>query len=442
MTVSSWIRLSPWGGVASAILAALFVTGSVEAQEGNAELEALAQRVDRLAKQLADKPASDEVDLSAGEVAYGDLEQTTDVLARPWHQNFTLRGYLAAAYLQTGNAASRPEGGFALRETAIIVEADVWEDISVFLEIFTDFKALGFSSSLFTREVYADFKNVGKQWWGEDLLNIKVGRFDIPFGEEYVYETPPDNPLILNSAHWWYSSDAGIMAYGEYRDVGWVLAVTNGTKNLNIDDDADKAINVKVYGNPLDDLYLSASFMRQSRTKASGVRFSGSRFQPVGAGGTSALGASSNTEVDALIYGLDARWHFLQDSYVHLSFGQAFVDDTDPAFDRDFLWWSVEAVHYLTNSVYAAVRYSEIGTFDSGEGYHFDGTFTAGGNSAIGYDARRFQRLSLGVGWKPNNNLVWKVEIGGDRYDVIDASTIDPDNDERWFIGSEIVLSF
>ena len=48
----------------------------------------------------------------------------------------------------------------------------------------------------------------------------------------------------------------------------------------------------------------------------------------------------------------------------------------------------------------------------------------------------------MGFGWQPHPNLLWKFEGGFDHYTVIDGSPLDPDNDDRWFVGSELVLSF
>ncbi|MFT5326142.1 MAG: hypothetical protein ACI8P0_004016 [Planctomycetaceae bacterium] len=125
-----------------------------------------------------------------------------------------------------------------------------------------------------------------------------------------------------------------------------------------------------------------------------------------------------------------------------MSFGQAFQDDSVNAFDRNFLWYSVEALHPLSDKTYVVARFSDIGTYDSGEGYHFDGKITAGGNSAFGYDAKRFQRLSVRLGWTPNPRTVIKAEVGSDWYDVIDASAFTPRDDDRWLAGMEVVLAF
>jgi len=181
--------------------------------------------------------------------------------------------------------------------------------------------------------------------------------------------------------------------------------------------------------------------MRNGRAAKSAFEFGGSHFQPVGASHSSALGNSPNTQVDSILYELDARFEFCCNNYLSFSFGQAFIDDSDSAFNRDLLWFSTEALHNFSKKCYGVVRYSEIGTYDPNEGYHFDGKITAGGNSAFGYDTKRFQRLSLGVGFKPNQRTVIKSEVGWDWFDVIDASPTTPADDNRWLAGLEFVLA-
>ncbi len=402
------------------------------------DFDTMLKRIQELETRLDEQEAA-EVDLSEEETRLED--SSSHVLSRPWFQNLTLSGYGAFDYLATGSEGLKDEGGFAVREAAFFIEADVWENISAFFEIRTDYKAATWHSSLRSAEIYVHFRNV-LHFWDDDLLGIKVGRFDVPFSEEYLRERPTDNPLITNSAHWLYGFDEGILFHGLIDQVGWLVAVTDGHSTRNFDDDSDKAVNVKVWGNPLDPLYLSASFMRNGRTSRSAFRFSGSEFRPVGASDPSTLGTSPSAKIDAMLYGLDARWTFQDKGYIGLSFGQAFVDDKDPSFNRDFLWWSVEGLYNIRPDFYAVCRWSEIGTYQSNEGYHFEGTFTAGGNSAFGYDTRRFRRLAVGLGWKPTPNVTVKLEGGGDRFEMIDGSAFRSDASKRWFVGSEIVVAF
>lgn len=386
---------------------------------------------------IIDDPLLDEVDLEEDELA-----PPTHVLARRWFENFQMSGFAAFDFLATGNDGKNPEGGFLVKETTIWIEPQVWDDISVFFELQVNRLAKDETIAARTGEVHVHFRNVWDSGCG-DTLGIKVGRIDIPFGEEYLWQDSIDNPLITQSAAYPYGFDEGILFYGSTAGgLGWLLAITDGTDERSIEDDWDKALNVKFYGEPSEDLYLSASFMRNGRAAKSAFEFGGSHFQPVGASHPSSLGISPSALVDALLYEVDAKLSCDNGAYIAMSFGQAFQDDSVNTFDRNFLWYSVEALHPLSEKTYGVARFSDIGTYDSGEGYHFDGKITAGGNSAFGYDARRFQRLSVGLGWTPNPRTVIKAEVGSDWYDVIEASTFTPRDDDRWLAGFEVVVAF
>jgi len=96
----------------------------------------------------------------------------------------------------------------------------------------------------------------------------------------------------------------------------------------------------------------------------------------------------------------------------------------------------------FSRSWYTIIRYSEIGTYDGSAGHHFDGKTFAGGNAAFGFDTRRFQRLSIGLGWTPNLRVRVKFEVARDRFELIDVSTLIPDNGNRGFAGFEVAVGF
>jgi len=279
-------------------------------------------------------------------------------------------------------------------------------------------------------ELYAHFRNVLKKW-GDDLLSIKVGRVDMPFGEEYLWQDAPDNPLIANSAPYPWLWDEGITLYGTLRGLGWVISITDGTLTRSQEENVAKAITAKLYASPWKPISLSASFMKNGHTARGPFLLGGSFFQPVGASGTSSLGTSPSEMVDAMLYQADATLSFSTQAHLALTFGKGLIDDQNNAFDRDLTWFMIQPRLNFTPKFYAAGRYSEIGTYDANKGYHFGGEFLAGGNRAYGYDAKRLQRLSFGLGWKVNPHLTIKLEAGRDRYEVINASSLDPTDDDR-----------
>ncbi len=383
------------------------------------------------------------VNLEPNEQASLDEKHESHVLANPWWKNIEIHGFGAAGYYDTGSAGTRNFGGFAIKESSLFIEADVWEDISLFWEIQAN--RLGKDDQLFVRtgEVYIHLRDIPVS----DLFSFgtKLGRFDIPFGEEYLWQDSIDNPLISNSAAYPYGWDEGILVYSEFKGLNWILAVTDGTDSRSIEENFDKAVNLKFYGNPFESLYLSASYMRNGEGSKSAVEFGGSHFQPVGASHQSSVGSSSSDEIDSSLVELDAKYSYHStsfDGYLATSLGGATQDDNDSSFDRDFIWFSVEPFLSYKNTWYAVARYSEIGTYDNHKGYHFDGKTFAGGNRAFGYDTRRFRRLALGIGWTPNPHLRAKLEVGQDWFDLIDASSLAARSTHRKFVGFEVAAGF
>jgi hypothetical protein len=129
-------------------------------------------------------------------------------------------------------------------------------------------------------------------------------------------------------------------------------------------------------------------------------------------------------------------------SYFNVNLGGAYQDDNESKFDRNFYWLSVESLLRITGKKYLVIRYSEIGTYNDSEGFHFDGKTIAGANIAFGYDTKRFRRVGFGLGWTPHPRLKVKVEVGQDWFDLIERSPLDTRNSQRSFFGVETVVSF
>ena len=386
------------------------------------------------------------VDLSGEEITAFGENSSTHVLASPWYRNIHISGFGAVSFFDLGADTAQPNGGFVIKDAALFVDAKAWEDISFFFEIQTNILLRDEDTSLRTGEVYAHFRNVLKKW-GDNLLGVKIGRVDIPFGEEYLWTDSADNPMISHAVGFPWLWDEGIVLYGKLRGVGWVASVTDGTMERSVDDHPSKAFTAKIYGTPWKPLYLSSSFMRNGKTDMSALYLGDVCIQPVGTNVhgrevPSSLGASASEKVAANLYEIDATCRFSDAAELVLSLGHAFIDDADNAFDRKLTWFSVQPRYNLPKGIYIILRYSEFGTYDSDKGYLIDGGFLMDGRRTFGYDANRLQRFSAGAGWKLNPRTTIKLEAGRDRFEVIDGSPIDPSDDSRGFLGFELTQSF
>ena len=377
-------------------------------------------------------------------IKYSDSD-SDHILARPWWKNFDIHGFGAVGFYDTGSAGKREHGGFEIKEASLFIEAAVWENISFFIELQTN--RLNKDDDLFTRtgEVYAHFQDISI---GESAsFGMKLGRFDIPFGEEYLWQDAIDNPLITNSVAYPYGWDEGILLYSNLSGLNWIFAVTDGTDERSRDENSEKAFNLKFYGNPWKPLYLSLSLMSNGDGSKSAFEFGGSHFVPIGSPPfTSTLGKSTSTEVESNLAELASKYNFHlsnnMNGYLALTVGAAELDDDDSSFDRSFQWYSIEPYLKFTSNWYTVLRYSEIGTYDDDKGYTFYGKPYAGGAAAFSYDVERARRLGIGLGWMPNPHVRAKFEIGKDWFDLIDASPLPTDNEDREFIGFEMAVGF
>ena len=446
------------------VFGVLTLSPLIHAAENNEQLQ---EQVDQLNRQLQELTAQihrEQSDSSLEETTPGNANSAeatslvnltpqqkpsiedagdSNVLTNPWWRNFDISGFGAAGYYDTGSAGTRDNGGFEVKEASLFITADVWENVEFFTELQTN--RLGKDNDKFARtgEVYVHFLDISLA--DAVTVGLKIGRIDIPFGEEYLWQDSIDNPLITNTAAYPYGWDEGVLVYGAFRSMSWIAAITDGTDDRSQEENSDKALNVKVYGSPIKALELSLSVMTNGDVSKSAIEFGGSHFRPVGIAHESTLGISPSTEVNADLIEVNAKYEFSlgnHRAYLALSLGSADADDSDPLFDRDFQWYSIEPFLQLNNNWYALLRYSEIGTYDGDEGYHFDGKTFAGGNAAFGYDTRRFQRLSAGLGWTPNPHVRAKFEIAKDWFELIDVSPFEPNNEDRGFVGLEIAVGF
>ena len=397
-----------------------------------ARLEALEQQSH--AGQTANGPVA--IDLSGQELP-ALVPNGEHVLARPWYENLQLSGYGALTYLDSGGTGTTKNGSFLVKEASLFFDAQIWERAFLFSEV--RLARYQFGSGFSLGEFYLQLTDLCASG-GAGSLGLKAGRIEIPFGEEYLRWDANETALITLTAADPYGIDEGVELYGALGSLHWITAVTNGDSGSGADDSAAKLLCAKLYGEPSANLYLSASVLSTGSTESGALRLSGSTLTPVGASGPSTAGTSPNDEVDSLCWELDTR--IASASYgLNLQFGRAQIDDDAAAFDRDLTWFHVEPGFRLRDDLELVLRWSEIGTFDDDEGYRFAGKILADGD-VFGYDTRVLRRLTAGLRWSVNPHLSIKFEIGEDRIDLIDASPLDADNDERLFFGFEAVGTF
>lgn len=317
----------------------------------------------------------------------------------------------AVAFFDTQSNGSSPNAEFRVDEAKLFLEAPVWDDVYFFSEL--NFATREHDDlDLRLGELYLDFENVSKLWNRDRMLNVRAGRIDVPFGEEYLSRDAIDNPLISHSLADIWGVDEGVELYGAAGKLSYVIAVQNGGTPGTRDFTADKSVAGRVAFNPARWLHLSVSGMRtgdlaapKDEDRLSELWFGNGWFRSIGAPETTTFRAN-------LVEGdVEMRW-----SRGHLKAFGGYVsyDDNDPTRDnaRDIFYYSVEGVQNLTKKWYAASRFSQI---LADNGYPIPGHGKLGKYFFGPICTEDIWRLSLGLGYRWSDNLLIKTEYAIER---------------------------
>ena len=340
-----------------------------------------------------------------------------------------LSGEGGVGFQKTGSEGFSPNSSFTVEEARLFLDAPIWKDVYFFSEV--DWATPENNAQVNLGELYVDFEDVS-QWWGrDDQLNVRAGKMNIPFGEEYLTRYAIDNPLILNSVSDLWGFDPGLEIYGAMGKWSYVVAVQNGGGNGVPDDNNDKSVAVRISFDPNKNWHFSVSGMRTGNISAennglSAVWFANGFFQSIGSP------ATTEFHVNAVELDGTARW---ASGYVKAFGGYAHYGDNDPASanDRDIFYYSAEAVQNLPKHFYAVTRFSEV---IADKGYPVLGN----GNSGDYFSelTSDLWRLSLGFGYRFSNRLVIKTEYAFEGGQQMNGKSRNEEN----FFGTEIGFKF
>ena len=237
------------------------------------------------------------------------------------------------------------------------------------------------------------------------MLNVRFGRVDIPFGEEYQHRDPLSNPLIAHSLSDVWGTDEGVELYGESGKFSYAFAVLNGSTKLIRDYNADKSLALRVGFDATPKLHLSASAMRTGELAStleptSEVWFGNAVFRNIG--------SSLSTTHQAELAEVDARYTW-NSGHVWVAGGKARYRDNDRARDntREFEYFQLEAVQALHREFYAAARVS---TLRVGQGYPVPGIASLAKYFLTELRTEELQRFTFGGGYRVNPSLVLKFD--------------------------------
>ena len=342
-----------------------------------------------------------------------------------------ISGQLAAGYFKTASEGLFPNGEFRLDEARVFLDARAWEDVYAFIELNVMTRE-GYDDAVRLGEAYVDFERVLK-WHGLDsLLNVRLGRFNIPFGEEYSVRYAIDNPLISHSLGDLWGVDEGIELYGSLGPVQYAVAVQNGGHAVAFEGTSDKSATARLTYQPKSWLRLSGSAMRTGdlspQTEGISEMWFGNSFF------TSLGNPNTTTRFHADLAEGDLEFLFSR-GHLKLAGGGIHYDDNDRSGNnrRDIAYYYAEGMFRFTKQFYGAARYSQV-LADEGFFIPANGDWNKYGAALTD----NLWRLSLGLGYTPNPNLVFKLEYTFER----GRETNGDAREHEDFFGAQAALRF
>lgn len=341
-------------------------------------------------------------------------------------------GEAGLAWFDGGSRTAFPHSEFRVDEARLFVDAAVTRHAYAFAEL-----------DLTTRETRDEFLRFGELYleladlpspWGGDPLTVRLGRLDIPFGEEYRRRGVMSNPLISHSLSDIWGIDEGIEVFGRAGPAQFVLAVQNGSHPTLHDFTRDKSVTARLGWQPHARLHASLSAMRTGEIDAAEDELSELW---IGNGFFRAIGApETTTRFHAELAQADVRYTW-PGGHLAGAYGRAWYDDNDSAADnrRRLDFFSLEAQQFLTEQWYGAARYSRL---ETDRGYPIVGQGTFGEYFFSGNLTDHLWRLGVGIGYEPADHLRFKFEYTRERGRLTSGAV----RDETDLFAAEAGLSF
>ncbi len=343
-----------------------------------------------------------------------------------------LSGEVGIAYFDGGAQGQFPQGEFRIDEAKLFLETPLLPNIYAFLgldlvirESNDEFFHLG--------EAYVDFERLLQRWKQDRLLNVRAGRFYIPFGREYERRGVMDNPLITHSLSDIWGIDEGVMLYGSGGALDFAVAVQSGGHKTLRDYTSDKSVALRLGYTPSRNVSVTASAMRTGDLDAAGDALSELWF----AGGFfRAIGASARL-FRADLAQWDGAWNTKR-TRIAGHVGRVWFDDDDPnqATGVRMIYYGIEAVQFAGEKLHGAARFSRIQA--DGAGYPLVGTGDFGRFFFRSPLTSHLTRFTFGLGYRFGPPLWWKLEYTIEDGRFVAGAPRDAEN----LVASEISLKF
>lgn len=393
-----------------------------------------------------------------------------------WFDRFKLSGNADVVYFTGDDNSIHDEGRFAVESARLFVDVDLARDLRVGKWNFGRAASFYLEWAMYRRTTFRnDFESLYVQLdgiLGFESVNARLGRFVIPFGEEYqrMVERVPENPTLSRSAIGSYYWDEGFELFGKAVEekVEWTLAVQDGDSDVggfNRNTDVSLATMGKLAVRPTGWAYVSASGFRSGSLEDGSVVPPGSPHSTFGGDGTHMRPVGTGTavatfqdgvavaddpgqeirftawEADAILK--DATW-----GQIWLAYGQIDLDTDGPSIYKRLLRFGIAegilelgALREELDKVYLAARFSVFGTLKNDEGFSIEAS-NAGSN--LGFNTKRLYRKTVGIGARLNPNVTLKSEYTWDDFELVRGVTqaLRDGADDRDYFGFGLTVGF
>lgn len=383
------------------------------------------EQLQQSVRQLGDKEKETAENTPADALAKG-------LLSKPFSSsNIILSGEGGVGFFEQPPHGQFPKSEFRIDEAKLFFDVKLWEDVYLFTEVnITEREA--YDNSIYVGELYLDFENLLPKW-GERWLNVRAGRFYIPFGEEYTNRRAIDNPLVSHSLSDLWGVDEGVELFGKIADKWrYALAVQNGGNPMLHDYTSDKSVAGRVSYDLKPWLGFSLSGMRtgdvdpgEDRDQFSAMWFGNGFFKAI---------SPAATLFHADLVEGDVKFTLPRGS-VKGAGGFVHSSDNSPVHNpRDVYYYFVEGVGDVTSQFYLAARVSQIFA-DGGFPLVGGGDF---GERMYGPLTDELWRFSIGAGYHWSKNLLLKAEYSFNGGHTVNGVSRSQEN----LIGAEIAFRF
>ena len=384
-----------------------------------AQLETQQHQIDELRQQM--QQWADQHDSAASAENKAEENSAGD-------RRLVLSGEVDMVYFSQGRDGLYGKNEFRIDDADFRFEAPLAHDLFFYGELQVA-KRESADETFHLGEIYLEYENLSGALGGPDrLVNVRFGRLNIPFGEEYQVRNSLEDPLVTHSLSDVWGTDEGLELYGEYGHASYAAAVQNGGHELSRDDNPDKAVTVRIGYDITPQFHVSASAMRtgklQSASESAEVWLGNVLLKS--AEPSNAINSSSVHQIDLGEVDASYRW---KTGHLLGAIGRARYNDNSglPSSTIHFRYYQIEAVQSITHDFYAALRYSALNA--DGAGYPLVGL----GNFVKYYGVpgvppqrtAELQRLSVGGGYRFNPSLLLKAEYTYENGELVSGAPRD-----------------